>query len=362
MTATIDKTLIIRFSSVGDILLSSLLVRVLHRRFPKCAIDFLVKSEYAGLVRDNPNISRALEFPTGAGLHELIRLRRRIRSERYDLIIDIHGSLRSRFLCLGRSSVVRLRKRVLARFILVKFKRDVYSRFGDAPGVALRYLEPVRHLGVEDDGQGLDLEVSSRAHETVASLLKQAGLNATSGVIGICPGARHANKIWPRERFAEAGCSLVEDDRGGVILFGSEEEASRCADIERLMKHLRPDLRIANLAGKLSFAESGAAMDRCSLVLTNDSGLMHLAAARKRKVVAIFGPTVMQLGFFPFGTTSIVVEHPALRCRPCTHIGLAACPKGHFKCMNELPASRVIEAARSLQQTVSPQHPVSHAY
>ena len=95
-------------------------------------------------------------------------------------------------------------------------------------------------------------------------------------------------------------------------------------------------------------------MDECSIVITNHSGLMHVAAARKRNVVALFGPTVKELGFFPFGTNSTVVENTTLDCRPCTYIGLAACPKGHFKCMNDISSEQVITAATTLLQA-SPQ-------
>jgi heptosyltransferase-2 len=89
-------------------------------------------------------------------------------------------------------------------------------------------------------------------------------------------------------------------------------------------------------------------MDHCAIVLTNDSGLMHLAAARKRKIVAVFGPTVKELGFFPYGSNSVVIEHTSLRCRPCTHVGLPDCPEGHFRCMRDISAERVVDAARAL--------------
>ena len=87
-------------------------------------------------------------------------------------------------------------------------------------------------------------------------------------------------------------------------------------------------------------------MDRCDVILTNDTGLMHLAASRRRPLVAVFGPTVRQLGFFPTGPASTVVEHPGLSCRPCTAIGRATCPRGHFRCMADIAESDVVAAAR----------------
>ena len=180
MLDSLNKTLIIRFSSVGDIVLSSLLVRTLRHRFPQIHIDFLLKSEYADLVRYNPHVNRVIEFPSGGSIGDLIRLRRAIRSERYDLVVDIHDSIRSRLLSLGARKVVRVDKRKLARWLLVNFKRDVYSSFGGAPGVAERYLETVQPYGVQDDGGGLELHVPPE--------IRGAGRSTCCEDRGILPG------------------------------------------------------------------------------------------------------------------------------------------------------------------------------
>ncbi len=348
MLDSLNKTLIIRFSSVGDIVLSSLLVRTLRHRFPQIHIDFLLKSEYADLVRHNPHITRVIEFPSGGSLGDLVRLRRAIRGERYDLILDIHDSLRSRFLTLGTRSVVRVNKRKTARWILVHFKRDWYSAFGGAPGVARRYLETVEPLGVQDDGEGLELHLPGELRERVGNILQERGIPPGGHTIGICPSAKHANKMWLKERFAETAAALAGRKNLPVLLFGSAEEAPRCREIGDLIKASMPELCVVNFAGSLSLLETAAAMDTCDVVITNDSGLMHIAAARKRRVVALFGPTVRQFGFFPAGTSNIVVEHSTLSCRPCTHIGLPDCPRGHFRCMRELESETVIHAATVL--------------
>ncbi|MBM2841387.1 MAG: hypothetical protein HW412_1915 [Bacteroidetes bacterium] len=336
-------------SSVGDIILSSLLLRVLHKRFPECSIDFLVKAAYGDLVRFNPHVSRVIEFPDDGGIHELRRIRETVRATHYDLIIDIHDNLRSRYLCFGFPNVVRIRKRKIARFLLVKTKWNVYEFFGGAPSVAGRYLEAVRGLGVENDGNGLEVFIPPTALARAEKILEDAGIGKSGVVIGICPAARHQNKMWLKERFAETASTLSREHKATVLLFGSgKEEESRCEQVKAAMTQNSADLRVLNLADKLSLPETAAMMDRCSVIITNDSGLMHLAAARKRKVVAIFGPTVRELGFFPYGTTSTVIEDISLSCRPCTHIGLPECPKGHFKCMMNIHAAQVTEAARKL--------------
>ena len=346
MQEPFHKTLIIRFSSVGDIVLSSLLVRVFRQRFPHAQIDYLVKSEFAELIRYNPHLSRILEFPQDGGFAGLADFRRRILNEKYDLIIDLHDSLRSRYICAGAPRVVRVRKRKIARFILVKSKWDVYELFGGAPSVAERYLETVQLFGVANDGKGLELFVAAETDARMRDVLDDSGLSGE--MIGICPSARHNTKMWLKEGFAEVASTLTLKYDRPVALFGSLEDRDRCREIEELIRQRRANIQVVNLAGKHSLAETAAAMDHCSVVITNDSGLMHIAAARKRKVVAIFGSTVKEFGFAPFGTESVVVENDSLWCRPCTHIGRAACPKGHFKCMKGITASQVIASAQKL--------------
>ncbi len=341
-------TLIIRFSSVGDIVLSSLLVRTFHNRFPGCRIDFLVKQEYADLVRHSPHVGRVIEFPPGGTFADLRRLRKALQRERYDLVLDIHDSLRSRFLCLGLHNVRRIRKRTIARFLLVRAKLDLYSLFGGAPSVALRYLETAVDYGITDDGGGLELHLPAEAESAVQAALDPGGTERETRFIGIAPSARHATKIWPAERFAAAAIQLGRDQHATILLVGGTEDRIRCAKVQDEIRKLDPSLRVVNLCGQLSLAGSAAALDRCALVITNDSGLMHIAAARRRPVVAVFGSTVYQFGFFPFGTRHEVVEEKNLACRPCTAIGRASCPKRHFRCMLDISVEHVVTAAQRL--------------
>jgi lipopolysaccharide heptosyltransferase II len=348
MPDILHKTLVIRLSSIGDIILTSLAVRALRNRFPDSQIDFLVKEEYADLVRYNPAISRVLTFPRGGGFGELCGLRRSIRAEAYDLIADLHDSLRSRFLSIGARTVARVDKRKLARFLLVNFHVDLYARMGGSPGVAERYCEALRPYDIADDGKGLDLFLPPEVSRATNDRLAELGIGVSFPLVALCPGARHGNKMWPPERFADAGARIAAKHHGAVLLLGGPDDVDCCRSIEQMIHASSPALRVVSLAGTTSLLETGAIMDRCAVVVTNDTGLMHIAAARKRKVVAVFGPTVRQLGFFPFGTQSAVVELPALDCRPCTAIGLPSCPRGHFKCMREIDAARVVEAAEEL--------------
>jgi heptosyltransferase-2 len=345
MQGVLHKTLIIRLSSIGDIILSSPLVRLLRGRFPDIRIDYLVKSQYADLVRHNPHISHVMEFPDRGTIGDLIRLRRSISSAGYDLVLDIHDSIRSRFLTAGLPATRRINKRKLARTILVNFKKDVYSRFGGAPGVADRYLEIVQDLGIRNDQRGPEVFVPQWTRVSVDAMLSGETIDAGISCVGICPSAKHGNKMWPADRFADAAGQLALKTGRPILVFGSADERNRCAEIIGLIRTAYPGVRAVNLAGLTTLLEMASAMARCAVVVTNDTGLMHLATARGIPTVAIFGPTVRQFGFFPQAANSIVVEQHGLSCRPCTHIGLPTCPKGHFHCMTLTTTAAVVDAA-----------------
>jgi lipopolysaccharide heptosyltransferase II len=343
-----EKILIIRFSSLGDVILASPLIRVLRNAYPTAIIDFVVKSEYADAVRFNPHLSSVIEFKTSE-FEELKALRKTLYKTGYDTIIDIHNSLRSRFLRFvsGARNVYTIRKQVLARFALVQFKWNIYRR---ALSASERYFQTGRALQLHDDGNGVEVFVPDAVRESTGMILSGCHLEHYSTVVGLAPSSRHFTKRWPPDRFVELGIALARKHRAKVLVFGGKEDGDYCGDIAQM---INADLgsRVAeSFAGNFSLLETAAALDFCNIVVSNDTGLMHLAAARKRKLVAIFGSTVKEFGFFPCGTEHIVVEEQGLACRPCSHIGLGRCPKGHFKCMKDITVDRVLKAAESLMR------------
>jgi len=345
MAPPVAKTLIIRFSSVGDIILSSLLIRALRRRFPTAQIDYLVKAEYAELLRGNPHLTRVLELPAGGTFTDLKHMLRKVRAANYDLIVDIHGNLRSRYVSLGGRRVVRYHKRTIRRTALVRLKLNLYAKRSGVPSVAERYLAPVARFGVRDDGQGLEVFVDEHDRKVAASLIQELGMDGLRPLVGVAPSARHRNKMWPAERFARTAALVAERRGTGVILFGAEHDRAVCAAVLEELSRVAPGTRAAHLAGQMSLTQTAALMDHCAVVLANDSGLMHLATARKRPVVALFGPTVREFGFFPVGTHSIVMERQGLSCRPCTTIGRPDCPRTHFRCMLDTTPEDVAASA-----------------
>jgi len=342
-----NKTLIIRLSSIGDIVLGSPLIRVLRKRFPSSQIDFVVRKEYSELVRYNPNLNFIHEFNSDGGFRELRKLAGKLRSESYDLVIDIHNSLRSRYLrsFIRAKKVVVIDKRIFARTMLVRFKKNYYRNI---ISVADRYIEPVKSYRIENDGGGLEIfipdETAARITEKVSSLKSRS----FGKIVGLCPSAKHATKRWPEERFIEAGIILSRELNAKIVIFGGNNDAELCARISHGIKSKAGDECAIDYSSQFSLLETAAAMDFCDIIVTNDSGLMHIAAARCKKIVAIFGSTVREFGFYPVGTENIVIERNGLYCRPCSHIGLDSCPERHFRCMNDIVTDDVVGAVKAI--------------
>lgn len=323
------KTAIIRFSSAGDILLTSLFVRALRKRFPEATIDFITKESFAPLVGDSPYIDRVITIPSGAGLDEALALRKSLRAQEYDLVYDLHNSLRSRIVRLGVGKRRRIfRKPSLAKWLLVRFK---INRLRPIVPIPERYLAVGAADGLVNDGAGLDFFIG----DTLPPLPD----SVPGPYIALAPGARHFTKRWPAERFAELGNKLQQERGGTIVLLGGPDEVETCAAVEAGI-----DGAVVNLAGKTTLAEAAAAIDRCVLVVANDSALAHVAAARGIPVVTIFGSTVEEFGFAPYSAEAVIVQNDGLSCRPCTTIGRSECPKGHFRCMTDLNVADVAAA------------------
>ncbi len=340
-----SKILIIRFSSIGDIVLTNPVVRFLRKQFPGARIDFVTKKEHAELVRWNPDLSNVILFdPASEGA--LAGLRRKIRETRYDLIVDLHNSVRSRMLRTfsGARKVRVIRKQIIRRFLLVAFGKNLYK---NPRSVTDRYCDTVRRFG--DPDPVVEFPLPDDIVGTATGRLTAGKFTSTDRLVGFAPSAMHFTKRWPMDRFVKLGIALATSDRVKIVILGSAADAEYCADIAQLINSGAGAHCAEHLAGKLSISESAVIAGLCGVFVTNDTGLMHLAAARGAKVVAIFGSTVREFGFSPQGEGHVVMESRGLECRPCSHIGRSRCPKGHFRCMNDITVDSVrTEAGRIL--------------
>jgi heptosyltransferase II len=331
-----DAILVIRLSSLGDVLLTAPALRRLRARFPENAIHLLVAAEYADAAGLIPGPDRVLTFDRKTGLPGLARLRKQLAG-RYAVVVDLQNSVRSVFL----RATIRARYRMPAkryrwrRWLLIRFKKNLYHSVYPVPE---RYLSALHPLGVASDGRGLDLSglptAQSRADEYLLSWNP-----GNLPLCVLCPGARHATKRWPEDRWWDVGRGLRENGFVVLVVGGLGEE--------QLTHSVADAIPGAAALTDRTVPEVAAIFSRASVVVCHDSGLMHLATGVGTPVVAIFGPTVAEFGFYPYHARAIVLDHH-LYCRPCTAMGGARCPEKHFRCMLETTSSQTLSAIQRL--------------
>jgi len=331
-------------SSIGDVILTSPLIRQLRQKYPQAQIDFLIRQEYAELVKFNPHLSNIIEFDVREGFHGLRRLKRILHQSDYDVILDVHRNLRSLYLTAlpsrifpRRPQVYRIHKNQLVRFLLVKLKINLYQIiFGEITPVRQKYLKTASRLGVDVNDGRLEFFLPEQAKRKAGTYLRR--LSAGEEPVVIAPGARHFTKRWPSEYFAQVVTAIYRRFGKKTVLVGGAEDIPV---VEEIMRQV-PEDAVHSAAGKLSIIETSGLIRHASLVISNDSGIMHLADALDRPLIAIFGSTVREFGFFPNNPNSVVLENNVLSCRPCSHIGRASCPRKHFKCMREILPEQVL--------------------
>ena len=322
------KFLIIRLSSIGDIVLTTPLIRCLRKKYPEAEIHYLTKQSFRSIVATNPYIDKIhiLGDSFELMLHEL-------KIEEYDYIIDLHHNLRTlrikRFLKEVRS--FSFNKLNVEKYIYVNLKVNLLPK----KHIVDRYLETVASLGVEDDGMGLDYFVP----EPDVVNNKDLPVSHLHGYIAIVIGAALNTKKLPLHKLKEL-CAGIQHP---IILLGGKEDYADGLDIS-----LVDSIKIYNACGKFNLNESADLVRRSKLVITNDTGLMHIAAAFQKTIISLWGNTVPAFGMYPYyGKKSKrefdVVEINKLWCRPCSKIGYDKCPKGHFKCMELIAVNDIIK-------------------
>lgn len=308
-----QKILVVRLSSLGDILLTTPLIRSLKNLNPKLEIHFLLREEYQDVLINNPNLSKLITIKREDSPSKTKDI---LLQNKYDFVIDLQNNLRSRILTNGfKCSKVRFRKLSWQKFLLVKFKINMLSKSQTIPE---RYASVIKELRLDDGG--LDLFTDKEPSEK---------LDGIKNLIGICPGSRHYTKMWPKEYYIELGKKII-DNGFNLVLLGGKSDKMACKEISSNV------FKSINLCNDDDILQTAADMKLCKAIICNDSGLMHAACAVKVAVIAIFGSTVKEFGFTPYRCKNLILENKSLTCRPCSHIGKNSCPKGHFKCMKEI--------------------------
>ncbi len=325
--SSVKKLAVIRLSSLGDVLLTTPLIRSIKKSYPQIKIEFVTKEQYKDLLIHNPYLSKIYPYKTDDYNYKILFLNE-LRKQNYDMVIDLQKNLRSREI-VGTLKVetATFNKRSLEKFLLVKFK---INKLKNAPQIPVRYAEDIDDFNLDDEGLDLFLpaEISS-------------SLSRSDNYIGIAPGSRHFTKMWPTEYFIEFGKILIKEGYK-VVLLGGTEDKEICTEISDAVEGS------INLCNEDKLFQTAADMKKCSVLICNDSGLMHVGCALKVPVLVIFGSTVKEFGFTPYKNKNLVIENNSLSCRPCSHVGRSSCPKRHFKCMTEIKPAAVFDKLKIL--------------
>jgi len=333
----IEKILIFRLSSIGDIILCSGLITALSEKFPNAKIDFVVKKQFHDLVKYNPHIHKIFLVDKNKGFSGLQELKKEIKQEHYDVFFDIHKNFRSLFIrtCSKAKKVVTFQKNVLKRTLLTSFKIDTYKEYS---AVYKRFIDAGKVFGLNPNNYKTSFYTSPQAQKSIQTVLNKKGIEPKNYII-LVPGASFSNKQWLPERFISLSKRIKEQNILPVFLGGPKEKD--------LCESMAQESEGSNFAGYLNLLESAELIKHSLVVVSNDTGMLHLAEAQDVPVVGIYGPTARQFGFYPLLDKSIAVDVD-LPCRPCTKMGMNKCPKGHFKCMRDISVDMVFSALQTI--------------
>lgn len=307
------KILIIRFSSIGDIVLTTPVIRCLKKQMPSAEIHYATRKSFASVLEGNPYVDKMhlLDKDLSAFIHAL-------KQEEFDFIVDLHHNVRTaRIKWALKKPSTSFPKLNIAKWLLVRFKWNRMPKVH----IVDRYMETVKPLGIELDDQGLDYFIPEQDVISVSDLPFQK-------YIGLVIGAAHATKRLPLHKLKELAAQIDSP----IILLGGKED--RLAGEE--LASLYPE-RMYNACGLYNLNQSASIVKQAALIITHDTGLMHIASAFQKPILSIWGNTVPDFGMYPYLTGSnkidLRAEVEGLSCRPCSKIGFTSCPRGHFKCM-----------------------------
>ncbi|MFM7218567.1 MAG: glycosyltransferase family 9 protein [Bacteroidota bacterium] len=327
------KFLLLRFSSIGDIVLTTPVIRCLKQQVPGAEVHVLTRKPFESTLKHNPYIDCLHTFEASPS-----ECREALHAHRFDGIIDLQHNRRTwlmkQWLNKPAQGTYSFRKLNIEKWLLVNFKIDRLPKMH----IVDRYLETVAPFGVKNDGKGLDFFIDTESRKSIDRLPD----SHRTSYVAVAIGAQHATKRLPTEKMI-AICKKIGRP---IVLLGGKDDSTTGETIASAV-----GTTVVSLCGKLSLGESAALLERARVVLTHDTGLMHIAAALKRPVVSVWGNTVPEFGMTPYygdaDVASTVFQVNGLSCRPCTKIGFQKCPKGHFKCMALQDEDRIAAAVRA---------------
>lgn len=318
------KILLLRFSSIGDIVLTTPVIRCLKQQLPSAEIHYLTKVNFRGILETNPYIDKLITFSKSTD--EVIS---ELKKERYDWVIDLHKNIRT-----ARLKATLFRKNIsfnkinLEKWLAVRTKR---KSFLPSVHIVDRYLDSLQKLGIKNDGKGLDFFIRKEDEITLPPEIK-------NGFVSFAIGAQFATKRMTKEKMK----AVLSRLNFPVVLLGGKEDQT----IARELISALPGKIILSFCGDLSLRQSAYVVAQSNVLLTHDTGLMHIGAALKKPIVSVWGNTIPEFGMYPYlpedASLYDVVEVENLKCRPCSKIGYSSCPKKHFNCMLQQDERKIV--------------------
>ena len=317
------KILIIRFSSIGDIILTTPVVRCLKQQVKNAEVHYLTKDTFKSILEFNPYLDKIHTIKTDIG-----EVEKQLQLEKFDYVIDLHRNLRTlRLKWVLRVKSFSFKKLNREKFFMTFLKINTLPK----QHIVDRYLETTNFLGVVNDNRGLDYFISSKDVVDLTSILPTYFLN---GYYALVIGGSYFTKQIPFNKLTE----ICEKSALPLVLLGGNEDAM----IAESLHNLFPE-KTVHVCGKMRLNQSASIIKQSKKVITSDTGLMHIAAAYKKDIISIWGNTIPEFGMGPYmaGDYSQIVEVKNISCRPCSKLGHTKCPKGHFKCMNDINFTNV---------------------
>jgi len=322
------KFLIIRFSSIGDIVLTSPVVRNIKQQVENAEIHYFTKPQFKSIVESNPYVDK---------VHVLKSIKESVEElkyEHFDYIIDLHRNLRTaRFknkLKIISFSFDKLNKE---KWLLVNLKKN------KMPDVHIvdRYIDTLKVFDIKNDNKGLDYFIPENDEVDVLTISE----NLKDGYVGVVVGAFHYTKKLTKEKIISI-CSKLDKP---ILLLGGPDNKEEAEEIKKAVGK-----NIYNTCGSYNINQSASLVKQANVILTPDTGLMHIASAFKKKILSVWGNTVPEFGMYPYlpDSDSEIIEIQDLKCRPCSKIGFSQCPKKHFKCINDLDENYIVKKIKEL--------------
>ena len=322
------KILLVRFSSIGDIVLTTPIIRCLKEQQPENELHYLTKTAFKDLLCDNPHLSK---------LHTIERsiqeITATLKTEAYTCIIDLHHNLRTKRLSLSLNiPMYSFPKLNIRKWLFVHFKWD------NMPSIHIveRYFEACGPLNIQNDGKPGELFIDAKHIVQIRSWF-----NNTDPIIGIAIGAQFATKRLPKHKLSK----LIGELNANIVLIGGKTDA----ELGEELCSENTDKRIINACGKYSLQESISIVSQLDTLVTHDTGMMHVAACFNVPIVSVWGNTTPKLGMYPYrGNQPVnysIHEVQGLSCKPCSKIGFQRCPKKHFNCMEQQDVNGIAQEA-----------------